>query len=106
MRNEGEKTWSVYDVIGHLSHGERADWMPRVERILKDGESKAFDPFDRWAQERESKGKSLSQLLATWAGHDLTHVHQISRVMAHQYEEAVGPWRQYLGVLKCDGHSE
>jgi hypothetical protein len=47
----------------------------------------------------------LSQLLATWAVHDLTHLHQLSRVMAHQYRDAVGPWGIYLGVLKCDGHS-
>jgi hypothetical protein len=48
---------------------------------------------------------TLSQLLATWATHDLTHLHQISRIMAHQYREAVGPWSAYLGVLKCEGHS-
>ena len=48
---------------------------------------------------------TLSQLLATWAVHDLTHLHQISRVMAHQYRNAVGPWSAYLGVLQCAGHS-
>jgi hypothetical protein len=48
---------------------------------------------------------TLSQLLATWAAHDLTHLHQVSRIMAHQYREAVGPWSAFLGVLKCDGHS-
>lgn len=48
---------------------------------------------------------TLSQLLATWAAHDLTHLHQISRVMAHQYREIVGPWNAYLGVLQCIGHS-
>lgn len=48
---------------------------------------------------------TLSQLLATWATHDLTHLHQLSRVLAHQYREAVGPWSVYLGVLKCDAHS-
>jgi hypothetical protein len=48
---------------------------------------------------------TLSELLATWAVHDLTHLHQISRVMAHQYREAVGPWSTYLGVLRCTGHS-
>jgi len=48
---------------------------------------------------------TLSELLATWAVHDLTHIHQLSRVMAHQYREAVGPWRAYLGVLQCAGHS-
>ena len=48
---------------------------------------------------------TLSELLATWAVHDMTHLHQISRVVAHQYREAVGPWSQYLGVLDCKGHS-
>ena len=47
---------------------------------------------------------TLPQLLATWAVHDLTHVHQLARVMAHQYRDAVGPWRAYLGVLNCAGH--
>ena len=148
LRNEGENTWSVYDVVGHLNHGERTDWLPRAKRILVFGETKAFDPFDRWAQERESKGKSLPQLLdefaqlraenvkelralnlqpkdlerrgvhpsqgvvtmsdllATWAAHDLTHLHQISRVMAHQYREAVGAWAPFLGVMRCAGHSD
>jgi hypothetical protein len=48
---------------------------------------------------------TLSELLATWVVHDLTHMHQLSRVMAHQYRDAVGPWRAYLGVLQCNGHS-
>jgi hypothetical protein len=48
---------------------------------------------------------TLSQLLATWAAHDLTHLHQISRILAHQYREAVGPWSKFLGVLQCAGHS-
>ena len=146
-RNEGEKTWSAYNVIGHLAHGERADWIPRVKCILLHGESQAFEPFDRFAQDRESAGKSIaqlldefsqlraenlatlramnlqptdldrrglhpslgrvtmSQLLATWAAHDMTHLHQISRILAHQYRDSVGPWSRYLGVLQCAGHS-
>jgi hypothetical protein len=48
---------------------------------------------------------ALSELLATWAVHDLTHLHQLSRVMAYQYRDAVGPWSGFLGVLKCSGHS-
>ena len=48
---------------------------------------------------------TLAQLLATWATHDLTHLHQLARVLAHQYREAVGPWSVYLGVLQCAGHS-
>ena len=147
VRNEGEKTWSAFDIVGHLIHGERTDWMPRTKMILQFGETKSFEPFDRWGQERESNGRSLaqlldefarlrsenlndlralnlrpqdlerrgthpslgavtlSQLLATWAAHDLTHLHQISRVMAHQYRAAVGPWTKFLGVLQCSGHS-
>lgn len=141
-RNEGGETWT-----GHLIHGERTDWMPRAKMILQEGETSAFDPLDRFAQQREGRGKSLdqlveefatlraanldelrtlnlgpedlrrrgmhpalgvvtlSQLLATWAAHDLTHLHQISRIMAHQYRTAVGPWGAYLGVLRCVGHS-
>jgi hypothetical protein len=147
LATEGEKTFNAYQVIGHLAHGERADWMPRVKMILEFGESRAFVPFDRFAQDRESAGKTLpqlldefadlreqnlnelrgldlsaeqmqlrgkhprlgtvtlAQLLATWAGHDMTHVHQIARIMANQYREAVGPWNVFLGVLQCNGHS-
>jgi len=147
LSNEGDKTWSAFDIVGHLIHGERTDWMPRAKMILQFGETKTFEPFDRWGQEHESKDRSLSrlldefarlrsenlnelralnlrpqdlekcgrhpalgvvtlsQLLATWAAHDLTHLHQISRVMAHQYRQAVGPWSAYLGVLQCAGHS-
>jgi hypothetical protein len=146
LGNEGGKTWSPFDIVGHLIHGERTDWMARARIILQHGESRTFDPFDRLAQERESQGKSLaelldefarlrsenlealrgmnlqpgdlerrgchpvlgtvtlSQLLATWAVHDMTHLHQISRAMAYQYREVVGPWSAYLGVLHCQGH--
>ncbi len=148
QNNEGEGSWTAYGVVGHLCHGERTDWMPRVRRILEHGDSVPFDKFDRTAQDRESKGKSMGQLLdefqelraenlrqlstlklkpedmarkgmhqalgsvtmgnllATWAAHDLTHVHQISRIMASQYREAVGPWTKFLGVMRCSGHSE
>jgi len=49
---------------------------------------------------------TLSNLLSTWVAHDLTHLHQISRIMAYQYREAVGPWSRFLGVMHCAGHSE
>ena len=147
IRNEGENTWSPFDIVGHLIHAERVDFMTRAKVILEFGESRAFEPFDRFAQMRQSQGKSLTQLLdefarlraqnldqlralnlkaedlnrrgrhpavgvvtlsellATWAVHDLTHLHQISRTMAYQYREAVGPWSAHLGVLQCTGHS-
>jgi DinB superfamily len=62
---EGDGTWSPYDVIGHLIHGERTDWIPRARHILA-GETRPFEPFDRTAQFSESRGKSLGELLATF----------------------------------------
>jgi DinB superfamily len=63
---EGEGTWSPYNVIGHLIHGERTDWIPRARHILA-GETRPFDPFDRTAQFTESEGKNLGDLLETFA---------------------------------------
>jgi DinB family protein len=146
--NEGPKTFSPYDVVGHLIHGELTDWMIRARIILEHGEKRPFDRYDRFAQERESAGRTLGtlldefarlrrdnlvalrglklttadldrrgahpvlgpvtlrQLLATWAVHDMTHLHQISRSMAYQYRNEVGPWKVFLGVLRCQGHSD
>lgn len=64
MNNEGPETFSPYDVIGHLIHGEKTDWRERATMILEYGESKTFVPYDRFAQFEESKGKSVQQLLA------------------------------------------
>jgi len=138
---EGPDTWSPYVVIGHLIQGERSDWIPRAQIILAQGPERRFTPFDRFAQFRESEGKSLTelldefarlraenlstlkswqltdaqlalegqhpafgavtlrQLLATWVAHDLGHVVQVSRVMAKQYRDAIGPWVEYLSVM-------
>jgi len=63
MNNEGPDTWSPYDVVGHLIHGEKTDWMARLDIVLSDGKNKKFKPFDRFAQFEESKGKSLNALL-------------------------------------------
>lgn len=65
--NEGPETWSAYDVVGHLIHAERTDWIPRVRRILDHGETLAFEPFDRFAQQRESAERPLRELVATFA---------------------------------------
>lgn len=147
LRNEGEDSWSVLEILGHLIYGERTDWMPRTRLVLQFGDTRPFEPFDRLGHVTESRGKSsdelldeftrlrsenlnelramdlkpedlerqgmhpalgavtLSQLLATWAAHDLSHLHQISRVMAHQHRDAVGPWSAYLGVMQWAGHS-
>jgi len=63
---EGNGTWSPYDVIGHLIHGERTDWIPRARHILA-GETRPFEPFDRTAQFTESQDKNLGELLANFA---------------------------------------
>src|ERR1043166_711391 len=108
--NEGEGTWSPYDVIGHLIHGERTDWIPRARHILA-RDKRPFEPFDRTAQFTESKGKTIGQLLSNFAElrreniatlvvHDLDHVAQIARTMAKAYGEATGPWAPYLSILR------
>lgn len=64
---EGPDTWSPYIVVGHLIHGERADWIARAEIILAQGPDRRFTPFDREAQFRDSEGKSLDELLDEFA---------------------------------------
>src|SRR6185437_13323274 len=67
VQNEGPETWSPYDVIGHLIHGEETDWIPRAKIIIEHGETKAFEPFNRVAMFEESKRKSINELLDTFA---------------------------------------
>lgn len=142
MNNEGPETFSPYDVVGHLIHGEKTDWVVRAKIILEHGVNKPFDPYDRFAQYEESKGKNVEQLLdefeairkenvawlqsiqlaeddlerkgkhpvlgevtlrnllSTWVVHDLTHIAQITRVMAKQYKEEMGPWPQFFRILQ------
>lgn len=139
--NYGSETFSPFDVLGHLIHGERCDWITRLNIILDHGTAKPFASFDRYAMYEESKGKTIAdllaefatvrsenlqtladlnlsdddlarqgshpalgivtaeQLLATWAAHDLNHIHQIAKCMAWQYKDAIGPWRQYITFI-------
>lgn len=140
--NEGADTWSPFDVVGHLIHGELTDWIPRARIILEQRGERRFTSFDRFAQFEASRRKSMAelldrfatlrednlttlaawslteqqmeldgehpelgpvtlrQLLATWVAHDLGHVAQITRVMARQYRDTVGPWQEYLPVMR------
>ncbi len=140
--NEGDSTWSPFDIVGHLIHGEKTDWIPRIKIIMSGENNTQFTPFDRFAQLQENKGKTLSellielkvrrkagleilrsmniteetlrrtgihpefgtvtlrQLISTWVAHDLNHIGQIVRVMAKQYSDEVGPWKDYLKILK------
>lgn len=66
VASEGPGTWSPFDVVGHLIHGERTDWIPRVEHLLRHGDAVAFPVFDREAMFAASKGRSLGELLDTF----------------------------------------
>ncbi|WP_442598687.1 DinB family protein [Neobacillus sp. D3-1R] len=140
--NEGESTWSPFDVVGHLIESEKYNIVPRIELILSKGEAVTFQPFDRFSQIALNKEKTIDQLLqefselreknieklkmlirhdtdleqtgvhpdfgavklgnllATWPAHDLSHIAQITRVMAGRYKEDVGPWKANLRVMK------
>jgi hypothetical protein len=65
--NEGPDTWSAFDIIGHLIHGEKTDWIPRARIFLDDRANKTFEPFDRFAQEKESLGKTIEELLVDFS---------------------------------------
>jgi hypothetical protein len=141
-QNEGDDIWNPFDIVGHLIHGEKTDWITRAKIIVYQEGDKTFSTFDRFAQFNDSKGKSLAQLLeefkllrndnlnelrvmnitenmlelegihpelgivklrqliSTWVVHDLGHIAQISRVMAHQYRDEVGPWKNYLRIIE------
>lgn len=140
--NEGEGTWNAAEVLDHLIEGEKNNWIPRLNFILKEGPTKPFPPFDRYShlsgleekpiqekllefrnmrKKNIAKLKSLidpelhleltgshpalgivriRELISTWAVHDLTHISQIARVMANRYRSDVGPWKEYIGILK------
>lgn len=141
LSNEGPDTFSPYDVVGHLIHGEQTDWVVRARHILAAGTASPFEPWDRFAQFENSKGKTLDKLLdefeiirqensnwlksvhltetelekkgvhpvlgevtlrnllATWVVHDLTHIAQVTRVMAKQYKDETGPWKEFFRIL-------
>jgi len=140
--NEGENTWSPFEIVRHLIEGEKTDWMIRIKIILSDNEDRSFESFDRFAQITDSKDKSieelldifrhlrkdnlrvlseldpgekdweregihpdfnkvtLSELLSAWVVHDLNHIAQITKVIAGQYKNSVGPWIEFLPILK------
>jgi uncharacterized damage-inducible protein DinB len=139
--NYGPGTFSAFDVVGHLVHGELVDWMPRARQILRSGEDPPFAPFEIDGMHEVMEGRTLEdllamfaghraenvdalrtidpdesqldrrgthpalgtvtlrELLATWVVHDLHHLAQIAKALAHQYGGEVGPWRAYLGIL-------
>lgn len=142
ISNEGDNSWNTVEIIGHLIHGEKTDWIPRILIILNDENEKKFEPFNMEGHKDEIREKeiqdllkefknlrvenirilkyldltdedlnktgihpvfgdvTLKQLLSTWTVHDLTHLSQISRIMAKQYREEVGPWIEFFKLIK------
>jgi hypothetical protein len=140
--DEGEGTWTPFQVVCHLAHGEIDDWVPRIKVILANGPREAFSPFDReggfvryagWSIEalldefarlraanlnavdkfelgpehlrleglHPTLGRvTLEQLLACWVTHDLSHMCQITRVLARHHGQFVGPWKRFMSVLR------
>jgi hypothetical protein len=83
--SDGEGTWSPFDIVGHLIHGEKTDWIPRAEIILSEREIRQFEPFDRFAMFVDSEGKDIQELLDTFA--DLRQ-QSLDRLRALQISEA------------------
>ncbi|HEU4932885.1 MAG TPA: DinB family protein [Pyrinomonadaceae bacterium] len=77
-QNEGPETWSPYDIVGHLIHGEETDWIPRAKIILEHGEARGFEPFDRVAMFEKSRGKSIAELLDTFAALRKESLHELN----------------------------
>lgn len=139
--NYGANTFSPYDVVRHLIHGERVDWIPRLRILLEHGTSRPFDPYiieelhdegddksivqhlDEFARLRSVNIATLreynlteeqwtlrgthpifgpvtaTELVATWAVHDLNHIHQIAKCLGNQYRDQIGPWKEFLTFL-------
>ena len=139
--NYGAETFSPYDVVRHLIHGERVDWIPRLRILMQHGTSRPFDPYiieelynegeeksivqllDEFAWLRKANVKALqdlslnleqwelcgthpifgpvtaTELVATWAVHDLNHIHQIAKCLGNQYRDQIGPWKKLLTFL-------
>jgi hypothetical protein len=104
-----------FDREAHLRYGKGKTLTQLLDEFAK-ARAKSLDElhglkltpqdFERRGQHPALGSVSLSELLATWTAHDLTHLHQISRIMAHQVREVVGPWARFLGVMQCAGHSQ
>jgi hypothetical protein len=115
LRSGETQIFAPFDRDAHVRYGKGKTLTQLLDEFAK-ARAKNLDElrglkltpqdFDRRGRHPALGSVSLSELLATWAAHDLTHLHQISRIMAHQVREAVGPWARFLGVMRCAGHSE
>jgi hypothetical protein len=115
LRGDATQPFPPFDREGHVRY-KGSKTLPQLLDEFARARAKGLEELrglKLTTQDLEGRAKhptfgsvTLSELLATWAAHDLTHLHQISRIMAHQVREAVGPWVRFLGVMQCAGHSE
>jgi DinB superfamily len=108
------RTFDPFDMQGHLREIEGKS-LPHLLDDFADLRTNNLFELRSWKLQPADLDKrgvhpsqgvvTLSQLLATWAAHDLTHLHQLSRILAYPYRDAVGSWSKFLGVLHCNGHS-
>lgn len=112
--NEGPETWSPFDILGHLIHGEKTDWIPRAKHILEGPSTVPFEPFDRFAQFRESQGKGLEALLDEFADLRLKNLGELAGLRLDEAElglEGIHPelgtvtLRQLLATWVCHDYS-
>lgn len=94
------RTRAIADLLDEFANVRRENVLRLQELRLGD------DDLARRGQHPQFGSVTASQLLATWATHDLTHLHQLTRILAHQHRDAVGPWSTFLGVLKCSAHGD
>ena len=114
LQSGDSQSFSAFDRDGHISYSQGKTMSQLLDefaqaRAMNLDELRALGLT---AEDLKRRGihpalgpVTLSELVATWAAHDLTHLHQISRILASQYRQAVGPWARYLGVMQCTGHS-
>jgi hypothetical protein len=115
LRGDETQPFPPFDREGHVRY-KGSKTLPQLLDEFARARTKGLDELSvlrLTAQDLERRARhptfgtvTLGELLATWAAHDLTHLHQISRIMAHQVRDAVGPWVRFLGVMQCAGHSE
>jgi hypothetical protein len=114
LENGEARPFDPFDRFAQLKEGQGKSLEQLLDDFarLRSDNLAALEALNLQQQDLIRRGRhpalgpvTLSELLATWTVHDLNHLHQLSRVMAHQYRDEVGPWNIYLGVLQCTGHS-
>ena len=103
-------TEQPFEPFDRFAHVERDQGVPlaalldrfeqlRAEQLTRLAELVSEDDLDRVGRHPELGEVTMRELLATWAVHDLDHIAQIYAALAGSYDDAVGPWKAYLGIL-------